>query len=123
MSDTKSETGKNGASRGTMPAAVAGAGIGAVVAALVQGNPTIVAHLADWALSLVILGGLGWFMASFGPPFLRSQQEMASGMAEMNSTIRQRFAQEDDVRMAVRALAAKFDDVIRERAPAKTDQQ
>ena len=48
------------------------------------------------------------------PPFVGAQREIATSLTDLTAAIRERFRQEDDVRMAVRALAAKLDDLMEE---------
>ena len=101
------------ATRTAVPAA-AGLGLGAVLATLLQGSPELVQQVAAWGPAIVVLAGGGWFMARLAPPFVAAQQQIALSLQGLTAAIQERFRQEDDVRMAVRALAGKVDDVLEE---------
>ena len=88
--------------------------MGALLMAVLQDYPGVLPQVLAWGPTTLVLAGMFWLAAHLGPPFLRSQQDIAQHLGRLSSSIEERFRQEDDVRMAVRALAAKVDDVLAE---------
>lgn len=96
--------------------AVGGAGIGAVLITLLEGHPEVIGKIAaGWAPAMLMLGGvIGalFFLAyKFLPLIISAQVQQAASMQSLADSISRKVSEEDDVRMAVRTLAGKVDNI------------
>lgn len=95
---------------------VGGAGIGAVLITLVEGHPELIGKIAaGWGPAMLMLAGvisaLFWLAYKFLPLIIHAQVQQAVAMQQLADTITTKTKEEDDVRMAVRTLAGKVDDI------------
>lgn len=104
MSGTTAEPRKNGPI-GSLAIGGAGLTIGTILGAVIQGQPEIVQTVASWGPGVLILAGFGWLAR----PFIQAHHEMAANVGRLGEAIRENLRRDDDVRDAVRSLAAKMD--------------
>jgi hypothetical protein len=100
---------RNGSRLGGAALTGAGIGIGTVLGAVLQDQPEVIAAMVNWGPGLIIVLGAGWFAQRFLPPVIAAQQQMATNVGELAGAIKANLSRDDDVRDAVRSLAAKMD--------------
>lgn len=109
---------KPSGAQGAVLTGAAGLGLGALLMSILQDQPQVISQIIGWGPGIMILAGGVYFGAPFAKSLLESHQTMTRNVGDLAVAIRENLSRDDDVRMAVRHMAAEVSEVhklVRER--------